>query len=146
MIGIDLFAGAGGMSLGALMAGVTVDFAVELDSFAAKTYSLNHPKSLLHKGDIRGVTKNKLLSWMKRRHDLVVFGGPPCQGFSRGERRVLYFHLSSSSSSENCSWDAAWRFPFCKHGRAKSSRAQKRRRYIWEVQCQAFQANCPYAT
>jgi DNA (cytosine-5)-methyltransferase 1 len=37
MIGIDLFAGAGGMSVGAGMAGVDVRFAIELDRYAAQT-------------------------------------------------------------------------------------------------------------
>jgi DNA (cytosine-5)-methyltransferase 1 len=82
MIGIDLFAGAGGMSLGASMAGVSVEFAVELDSLAAKTYAQNHPRTTLHCGDIRNVKLNQLRSWLPRRSELVVFGGPPCQGFS----------------------------------------------------------------
>ncbi len=43
MIGIDLFAGAGGMSLGAIAAGVNVALAVECDPDAAVTYSHNHP-------------------------------------------------------------------------------------------------------
>jgi len=88
MIGIDLFAGAGGMSLGASMAGINIELAVELDEFATKTYSLNHSKTVLHKGDIRAVTKTKFQPWMKKRDDLIVFGGPPCQGFSWSNART----------------------------------------------------------
>ncbi len=36
MIGIDLFAGAGGMSLGASAAGVKIKIAVEIDKYAAE--------------------------------------------------------------------------------------------------------------
>ena len=44
IIGIDLFAGAGGMSLGAEMAGISVEYAVEIDRYAAETYKSNHYK------------------------------------------------------------------------------------------------------
>lgn len=43
IIGVDLFSGAGGLSLGAEMAGITVKYAIEIDSFAAETYKVNHP-------------------------------------------------------------------------------------------------------
>ena len=88
MIGIDLFAGAGGMSLGAFKAGIKVEFAVELDKFAAKTYGRNHPRSVLHQGDIRAITKQKLQPWLNRSDQVVVFGGPPCQGFSWSNART----------------------------------------------------------
>lgn len=44
MIGIDLFAGAGGMSLGAEMAGVVTKIAVEMHHAAFDTYRHNHPE------------------------------------------------------------------------------------------------------
>ena len=46
-IGIDIFSGAGGLSLGAEMAGFQVRFAVEKDKSAAKTYRFNHPNTLV---------------------------------------------------------------------------------------------------
>ncbi len=70
------------MSLGALLAGVTVELAVELDKFAAKTYAKNHPNTCLRVGDVRKLTKRSLAPWRKQRDRLLVFGGPPCQGFS----------------------------------------------------------------
>lgn len=42
MRAIDLFSGAGGMSIGAAMSGVDVRYAVELDKHAASTFALNH--------------------------------------------------------------------------------------------------------
>jgi DNA (cytosine-5)-methyltransferase 1 len=99
MIGIDLFAGAGGMSLGASMAGIAVEFAVELDEHAAKTYARNHPSTTLYVADIRTVTKKTLRPWIGRGDDLVVFGGPPCQGFSW-----------SNAKTRNTSNEANWLF------------------------------------
>jgi DNA (cytosine-5)-methyltransferase 1 len=88
MIGIDLFAGAGGMSLGASMAGISVELAVELDRFAAKTYSRNHPETKLYRGNIRNITRKRLRHWIRKKNRLVVFGGPPCQGFSWSNART----------------------------------------------------------
>lgn len=88
MLGIDLFAGAGGMSLGASRAGIDVKLAVELDRHAARTYALNHPTTALINEDIRKVTKSTLTDWQRYRHELVVFGGPPCQGFSWSNART----------------------------------------------------------
>ena len=42
LYGIDIFSGAGGLSIGAEMAGVQIMFAVEKDKYAAETYSFNH--------------------------------------------------------------------------------------------------------
>ena len=53
MIGIDLFSGAGGLSLGAEMAGVNVAIAVESDPYAAQTYRVNHPRTLIINEDIQ---------------------------------------------------------------------------------------------
>lgn len=85
MIGIDLFCGAGGMSIGAEKAGVNVLIAVESDPFAAQTFSSNHPNVQLILDDI---SKVKHLNIKKRNEPLVVFGGPPCQGFSTSNQRT----------------------------------------------------------
>ena len=50
MVGVDLFCGAGGMTLGAKLAGIHVSFAVESDAHAAATYALNHPEGSYLKG------------------------------------------------------------------------------------------------
>ena len=82
MIGVDLFSGAGGMSLGATLAGVEVALAVESDQWALRTFSDNHKKTTVYQGDIRELASKELRAFGKRRDELVVFGGPPCQGFS----------------------------------------------------------------
>lgn len=85
MKGIDLFAGAGGMALGAKLAGIDVQLAVECDLHAAATYAHNFPHTRLMTTDIR---KIKQLSIFSQKKQTVVFGGPPCQGFSTSNQRT----------------------------------------------------------
>lgn len=79
-IGIDIFSGAGGLSLGAEMAGFDICFAVEKDRSAAMTYRFNHPDTLVIEDDIHNI--NPLEHKRTNEHVSIVFGGPPCQGFS----------------------------------------------------------------
>lgn len=88
LIGIDLFAGAGGMSLGASEAGIAVELAVESDPHAAETYASNHQATHLFVGDIRSLKSSDLETWKAASDRLVVFGGPPCQGFSWSNLRT----------------------------------------------------------
>lgn len=85
MIGIDLFAGAGGMSLGAKSAGIKIALAVELDKHAAATYKANHNDIRLIVDDIRNIQEFDV---ERREQPIVVFGGPPCQGFSTSNQRT----------------------------------------------------------
>lgn len=86
MIGIDLFSGAGGMSLGARMSGVDVQYVVESDKYSAMTYLENHkPKYGVFNDDIR---KFKGKDIPRKNQQLVVFGGPPCQGFSTSNQKT----------------------------------------------------------
>lgn len=85
MIGIDLFAGAGGMTLGALQAGIDVKYAIEYDYSAALTYSYNNPNVKMINEDIRKV---KSIDIKKGKNQLVLFGGPPCQGFSTSNQKT----------------------------------------------------------
>lgn len=85
IIGIDLFSGAGGMSLGAEMAGVSVKYAIEKNIHAAETYKINHPNTHVINYDIR--------EFITIPNDLgdgttILFGGAPCQGFSTSNRRT----------------------------------------------------------
>jgi DNA (cytosine-5)-methyltransferase 1 len=86
MIGIDLFSGAGGMSLGARWAGVDVKIAVELSSSAAQTYAINHPDTITINGDLQHI--KGILSGRIERGPVVLFGGPPCQAFSTSNQRT----------------------------------------------------------
>ena len=81
-VGIDLFSGAGGMTLGARMAGIEVAYAVERCPVAASTYCLNFPSIPLFVGDIRDLRSLPGISCT------ILFGGPPCQGFSTSNQRT----------------------------------------------------------
>jgi DNA (cytosine-5)-methyltransferase 1 len=85
MIGIDLFAGAGGMSLGAEWAGVVTKVAVEMNHAAFDTYRANHPDCMVLQ---MGVEHLQNLAVPFTAEELIVFGGPPCQGFSTSNQRT----------------------------------------------------------
>lgn len=85
MIGVDLFAGAGGMSLGAQMAGVVTKVAIEMHHAAFDTYRHNHPECTVLQ---MGVEHLQNISMPFPAHNLIVFGGPPCQGFSTSNQRT----------------------------------------------------------
>lgn len=86
IIGVDLFSGAGGMSLGATWAGIEVVAAIEADVHAAATFSFNHPKTSVYVQDIRTLESIPLARLPDDR--VIVFGGPPCQGFSTSNQRT----------------------------------------------------------
>ncbi|GHU01776.1 cytosine-specific methyltransferase [Spirochaetia bacterium] len=83
-IGIDLFSGAGGLSLGATWAGITTSYAVEFNPSAAETYQKNHPACIVLKNDISKITDKD----MSLKRPFVIFGGPPCQGFSASNQKT----------------------------------------------------------
>jgi DNA (cytosine-5)-methyltransferase 1 len=117
-IAVDLFAGAGGFSLGMEQAGFDVLVAVEYDPVHACTYSFNFPLTSVICADASNVTGKMIKqacfrSWEAHQEKMgvgngewgvqeqkglrennhavpggwdgqidLVFGGPPCQGFS----------------------------------------------------------------
>lgn len=74
---ISLFSGAGGMDVGFINAGIRPIFANELDAVACSTYVANHG-TVMEQGNIL----DHLGTLRRFRGVDVVFGGPPCQGFS----------------------------------------------------------------
>jgi len=76
------------MSLGATWAGIKVALAVEIDPHAAKTYSANHRGTEVFDCDIRRLTNARLESLRRKKGQTIVFGGPPCQGFSYSNQRT----------------------------------------------------------
>lgn len=86
MQAIDLFSGAGGMSTGAEMAGVSVKYAVELDKYAAQTFAYNHKNTKLFNQDIRKISSVEF-GTLDKTEPTIIFGGPPCQGFSTSNQK-----------------------------------------------------------
>lgn len=79
---LDLFAGAGGFSLGFEMAGFDIAYAVERDEWASETLSLNHPNTKVITADITELNDNFVRENFCDAGIDVIIGGPPCQGFS----------------------------------------------------------------
>lgn len=80
---LDLFCGAGGMSLGFEMAGYSIGLGVEKEELPFQTHRLNF-NGRCHQGDVREIADPE--AFVSRRgleRVDVVIGGPPCQGFSR---------------------------------------------------------------
>jgi DNA (cytosine-5)-methyltransferase 1 len=90
-IAVDLFAGAGGMTLGFEQAGFDVLAAVELDPIHCATHEYNFPFWKILCRNIEQVKGLEIRndSEIGYRDIDVVFGGPPCQGFSLIGKRAF---------------------------------------------------------
>lgn len=80
---IDLFCGAGGLSLGFEQAHFKNVFSVEYNHDFAKTYMRNFPAHKLLIQDIRTITNEQIAKFIDEQGIDVIIGGPPCQGFSK---------------------------------------------------------------
>jgi len=90
-LGIDLFAGAGGMSLGFEQAGFDVVAAVEIDAVHAAVHEFNFPQCAVISKSVVGLSARDIreVAGIGDRKVDVVFGGAPCQGFSMIGKRAL---------------------------------------------------------
>jgi DNA (cytosine-5)-methyltransferase 1 len=88
---IDLFCGAGGLSLGFTQEGFITALANDIEECCIDTYSHNHPetpRAAIVKGDIKEVINNLSRIVGSTKIDVII-GGPPCQGFSMANRQRL---------------------------------------------------------
>lgn len=102
---IDLFCGAGGMSEGIIQAGFHILFSSDINEDVQRTYMHRHEQlgliqnvnTYFHRGDVRelnGEMIRESIANLEIFRDIdnipeidAIFGGPPCQGFSRAGRR-----------------------------------------------------------
>ena len=90
-IAVDLFAGAGGMTLGFEQGGFDVLAAVEFDPIHCATHEFNFPLCSILCRSMTDITAQEIRdnSPIGEQDIDVVFGGPPCQGFSLMGKRAL---------------------------------------------------------
>ena len=88
---IDLFCGAGGLSLGFEMENFNILAGFEIEPKFLETYTNSHPNTIGFNEDLNETNVLKLL----KENDInpnsidVVIGGPPCQGFSTVGNRMI---------------------------------------------------------
>lgn len=79
---IDLFSGAGGLSLGFANKGFHNIFSIDIEPAFCKTYKKNFPTHKLIQKDITTLSNKEILELVNGNEVDVIIGGPPCQGFS----------------------------------------------------------------
>ena len=86
---IDLFSGAGGLSLGAARAGFEISGAVDSDARALDVHARNFPGASHSSADVSDLTGASLGRLFELPNETItgIIGGPPCQGFSNMGRR-----------------------------------------------------------
>jgi DNA (cytosine-5)-methyltransferase 1 len=101
-IAVDLFAGAGGMTLGFEQAGFDILASVEIDPIHCAIHKFNFPFWTVICKSVEETTGKEIRnsSQIANQEIDVVFGGPPCQGFSLmgkrsfdDPRNSLVFHF-----------------------------------------------------
>lgn len=89
-IAIDLFCGAGGMSLGFEQAGFDVVGAIDVEENNTNIYKHNFPSAHVLCADVSALSGDTICQGMQihNKEIDVLFGGPPCQGFSLIGKRI----------------------------------------------------------
>lgn len=105
---VELFAGAGGLSIGLERAGIHVVIANEIMPDFAATLAANHPNTNVINEDIHEINFRDELKKLGLESVDVLSGGPPCQGFStigsknrQDPRNSLFYEYLRAVSETN---------------------------------------------
>ena len=86
---LDLFCGAGGMTLGFKQAGITSVLSTDIEQAACLTLKVNNPDIPVLCGDvIQNDVKDRIIETALADDVDLICGGPPCQGFSMAGHRL----------------------------------------------------------
>ena len=88
-LAVDLFSGAGGLSLGLEEAGWTVAVSVDNDEKAVQTHGHNFPGLALDCDLSEPSQRQDLVDLLAKTEIDLLAGGPPCQPFSRAGRSKI---------------------------------------------------------
>jgi DNA (cytosine-5)-methyltransferase 1 len=88
---IDLFSGAGGLSLGFEMAGIDILAGIDVEKQFLRSYEFSHPNSIAILEDL---SQQEIIPLLERynidpNEVEMIIGGPPCQGFSTAGNRMV---------------------------------------------------------
>ena len=86
-VAIDLFSGAGGLSLGLEQAGFDVILAIDRDPHHVATFRRNFPQATVVCADIARLDGRAIRRVIGDVEVDLICGGPPCQGFSHIGKR-----------------------------------------------------------
>lgn len=85
---VDLFCGAGGLSLGLGLSGFRSALGLDFDSSAIATYATNNPGTAALCEDVGDLTAKRIFEIAGTKDIDVIAGGPSCQGFSTHGKRI----------------------------------------------------------
>ena len=95
--GIGLFSGAGGLDIGAEQAGIDLIYSMDNDPDSVHTLQSNFSSHDIALSDIKDVNFKQF----KKVKNLIIFGGPPCQPFSKNGYWVKNINRDSSEDPRN---------------------------------------------
>ncbi|CAM5570319.1 hypothetical protein SROCM77S_05367 [Streptomyces rochei] len=108
-LAVDLFSGAGGLSLGLEHAGWTVAASVDSDRRARETHRANFPGLALGTDLGDAEQRGRLISLLQLAPIDLIAGGPPCQPFSRAGRSKIKSLVEAGKRDENDLRRELWR-------------------------------------
>ena len=108
-LAVDLFCGAGGLSLGLEQAGCKVILAVDIDERALTTHRANFAGSALALDLSEPEQLESLISRLDGINVDILAGGPPCQPFSRAGRSKIRSLVANGSRPAKDERSELWR-------------------------------------